>query len=297
MKTLTLLALLALCFTATSAFGKPKAAKRKPASAGCGQNIQAAIDQIESAESSSSVGQIEACLPSKDPAVNSREIGAKLAGAKRLLEHGEAGLTALAPALSKLSGLQVRDVGGYHICDESGAVKQEIQATHASLQATDHELREGVHDLAVARSAFEKNYSGRWRKLESYMPPRVQANCKDTQRNVKAVLAALKAADAACDAKAIQSREAYERSYRLQAPIADGCVKKFRRCEAVPYAGDREGYHYGIDIIDAYGTIEHSDEKIVGSLEERNDLLMHIRDCCERVDDAKGERDPDNCRR
>lgn len=146
-----------------------------------------------------------------------------------------------------------------------------------------------AYAIGFVSASFEKEYGSRWRTPESFLPLRFKASCRDTQRNVEAVRKALKPAVAACKTEYEEARAAGDDAADLGITVADDCKVVKPRCEAVPYAGDRNGYNYGIDIFDKYGKLEKSKEYSTDTLEDRNAALERIRGCCER------DRDPYAC--
>ena len=274
-----------LAIFAVAALAHP--AQATPVSASCEQGLAAALAELERAEAANSSGQLEACIPSKNKARTTETIRKELAKAKADWAEGWAEHQAIRPMMEKLGAYRGR--GGSHICEGPKEHQELAKLAHKAAGPAQQKLSSTAYAIGFLSASFEKEYGYRWRTPESFLPLRFKTSCRDTQRNVEAVRKALKPAVAACKAEYEEARATGDDAADLGITVADDCKVVKPRCEAVPYAGDRNGYNYGIDIFYNYVRLENSKEYSTDTLEDRNAALERIRGCCER------DRDPYDC--
>lgn len=262
------------------AFAKgKKKPSRQPASMSCAQGLAAVLAELEKAEAPNSAGQIEACIPAKDKARTTETLRKEIAKTQADWAAHHAEYKAGFPLLEKLGQY---GHGGTHICEGPKEHQLIAKQAYQALGSAHTKLHASAYAIGFTSGSFEKEYGSRWRKPESFLPLRFKENCRDTQRNVDSLRKGFQAAVAACKAEYEEARKAGDQAADLGIVVANDCKKTKPRCEAVPWAGDRHGYNYGIDIFDEYGKLEVSKQYSTDTLEERNDALDRITGCCER---------------
>lgn len=253
----------------------------------CSQKMKTVLEQIQQAEAQNSSGQIEPCIPAKDKNKTTKQLFQSLMEAKKAFDVANGKYQALEQKFALVA--QHSASGEGHICGAPENIKAAVKRVNAELQQAETELTGSYSSFQQTKASFEQQYKGRWRQPESFMPSRMPPNCRDTQRRVKAVLAGLQQAGDQCASNLKKVRESSGSLGELNSVLGRGCQKGKPRCEAVPLAGTRSSYNYGIDFYDEYGTLVDSKEYATNTLEKRNNALERIRGCCEYTDA------PDKC--
>jgi len=265
----------AACLIGPAAFG---ASAQVAAGNDCIQKIKDIQNALQRAEAPGSTGQIEACIPANDKNKNTQKIFQELTAVASGFDQTMTRYYATEDKVNQVTKNSASGVG--NICGAPDEIKGEVTGVNSELSAVSSAANKSEALFEQAQQDFTQQYKGRFFKLAS-ASVKMPANCgADTHKNVLYVLQLFQAGRDQCEKARKSVGETSNSVGQLNEVLSRGCQKGKPHCEDVAYAGNSDGYHYGIDHFDEYGTLVKSEEFTVSTLQERNANLLVIRKNC-----------------